>query len=139
MNPEQARFNMVEQQIRTWEVLDQGILDLLFLVRREDFVPADYRLLAFADLEIPLGKLTLRGRKIDPMAIRRTALLTVEGERDDICAIGQTLAAQELTRLRPWLRTHHVQPNVGHYGVFSGRRWQQHIYPVVRNVIQVSQ
>ena len=55
MDIEQARFNMVEQQIRTWEVLDQGVLDLLFLVRREDFVPPEYRLLAFADLEIPLG------------------------------------------------------------------------------------
>ena len=55
MDIEQARFNMVEQQIRTWEVLDQGVLDLLFSVRREDFVPPEYRLLAFADLEIPLG------------------------------------------------------------------------------------
>jgi protein-L-isoaspartate(D-aspartate) O-methyltransferase len=55
MDVEQARFNMVEQQIRTWEVLDQGVLDLLFTVRREDFVPAEFRLLAFADLEIPLG------------------------------------------------------------------------------------
>ncbi len=55
MDIEQARFNMVEQQIRTWEVLDQDVLDLLFAVRREDFVPAPYRLLAFADLEIPLG------------------------------------------------------------------------------------
>ena len=55
MNIEQARFNMVEQQIRTWEVLDQDVLDLLFTVRREEFVPAAYRLLAFADLEIPLG------------------------------------------------------------------------------------
>ena len=55
MNFEQARFNMVEQQIRTWEVLDQGVLDLLLTVRREDFVPASYRTLAFADLEIPLG------------------------------------------------------------------------------------
>ena len=55
MDFEKARFNMVEQQIRTWDVLDQGILDLLFLVRREDFVPSEYRLLAFADLEIPLG------------------------------------------------------------------------------------
>jgi protein-L-isoaspartate(D-aspartate) O-methyltransferase len=55
MDFEKARFNMVEQQIRTWDVLDQGILDLLFLVRREDFVPPEYRLLAFADLEIPLG------------------------------------------------------------------------------------
>jgi protein-L-isoaspartate(D-aspartate) O-methyltransferase len=55
MDFEQARFNMVEQQIRTWDVLDQAILDLLFSVRREDFVPPQYRLLAFADLEIPLG------------------------------------------------------------------------------------
>jgi protein-L-isoaspartate(D-aspartate) O-methyltransferase len=55
MDIEQARFNMVEQQIRTWEVLDQDVLDLLFSVRRENFVPPEYRLLAFADLEIPLG------------------------------------------------------------------------------------
>ena len=55
MDIEQARFNMVEQQIRTWEVLDPDVLDLLFKVRREDFVPAAYRMLAFADLEIPLG------------------------------------------------------------------------------------
>lgn len=55
MDIEQARCNMVEQQIRTWEVLDQDVLDLLFAVRREDFVPAAYRLLAFADLEIPLA------------------------------------------------------------------------------------
>jgi poly(3-hydroxybutyrate) depolymerase len=95
--------------------------------------------LVFQEYALPLGRLALRGRRIDPLAIRRTALLTVEGERDDICAIGQTLAAQDLTRIRPYMRTHHVQPNVGHYGVFSGRRWQQHIYPVVRNVIQVSQ
>jgi len=52
---EQARFNMVEQQIRPWEVLDQRVLDLLFAVRREDFVPVRYRELAFADLELPLG------------------------------------------------------------------------------------
>jgi protein-L-isoaspartate(D-aspartate) O-methyltransferase len=55
MNIEQARFNMVEQQIRTWEVLDQNVLDLLFVVRREEFVPPAHRLLAFADLELPLG------------------------------------------------------------------------------------
>jgi len=54
MDFEQARFNMVEQQIRTWEVLDTDVLDLLFAVRREDFVPQAYRSLAFADLEIPL-------------------------------------------------------------------------------------
>ncbi len=55
MDFERARFNMVEQQIRPWEVLDQGVLDLLFKVKREDYVPAAYRNLALADLEIPLG------------------------------------------------------------------------------------
>ena len=55
MNIEQARFNMIEQQIRPWEVLDQKVLDLLFVVKREDFAPPAYRNLAFADLEIPLG------------------------------------------------------------------------------------
>jgi protein-L-isoaspartate(D-aspartate) O-methyltransferase len=54
MNPEQARFNMVEQQIRPWEVLDQDVLDLLYLVPREEFVPPQYRALAFSDLEIPI-------------------------------------------------------------------------------------
>jgi protein-L-isoaspartate(D-aspartate) O-methyltransferase len=52
---EHARFNMVEQQIRPWEVLDQQVLDLLFRVHREDYVPPAYRMLAFADMEIPLG------------------------------------------------------------------------------------
>ena len=94
----------------------------------------------FQDHALPKGELLFRGRKINPAAIRRTALLTVEGERDDICAIGQTLAAQDLaSSLRPYLRTHYVQPNVGHYGVFSGKRWQNHIYPVVREVIHLSQ
>lgn len=55
MNIEQARFNMIEQQIRPWDVLDPQVLDLLFVVKREDFVPAAYRNLAFADMEIPLG------------------------------------------------------------------------------------
>lgn len=55
MNIEQARFNMIEQQIRPWEVLDPAVLDTLSAVRREDFVPAPYQALAFADTEIPLG------------------------------------------------------------------------------------
>jgi protein-L-isoaspartate(D-aspartate) O-methyltransferase len=55
MNIEQARFNMIEQQIRPWEVLDTAVLDLLFEVKREEFVPTEHRSLAFADLEIPLG------------------------------------------------------------------------------------
>jgi poly(3-hydroxybutyrate) depolymerase len=96
--------------------------------------------LVFQQYALPKGELTYRGRKVNPAAIRRTALVTIEGERDDICAIGQTLAAQDLaSSLRPYLRTHYVQPNVGHYGVFSGKRWQNHIYPLVRDVIHVSQ
>jgi protein-L-isoaspartate(D-aspartate) O-methyltransferase len=55
MNIEQARFNMVENQIRPWEVLDQQVLDLLYVVKREDFVPAAYQALAFSDMEIPIG------------------------------------------------------------------------------------
>jgi protein-L-isoaspartate(D-aspartate) O-methyltransferase len=55
MDLEQNRFNMIEQQIRTWEVLDQEVLKLLFELRREEFVPAAYRSLAFVDMEIPLG------------------------------------------------------------------------------------
>jgi protein-L-isoaspartate(D-aspartate) O-methyltransferase len=55
MNFEQARFNMIEQQIRTWEVLDPGVLELLHEVKREDFVPHAHREIAFADLEVPLG------------------------------------------------------------------------------------
>jgi len=96
--------------------------------------------LVFQEYALPKGELRFRGRTVNPAAIRRTALLTIEGERDDICAIGQTLAAQDLaSSLRPYLRTHHVQPDVGHYGVFSGKRWKKHIYPVVRDVIHLSQ
>jgi protein-L-isoaspartate(D-aspartate) O-methyltransferase len=54
MDYDKARFNMVEQQVRTWDVLDQSVLDLLFVVKREEFVPPEYRALAFVDMEIPL-------------------------------------------------------------------------------------
>jgi len=77
-----------------------------------------------------------RGERVDCSAIRRTALLTVEGERDDICAVGQTSAAHDLcTRLRPHLKQHYLQAGVGHYGVFSGRKWESQIYPQVRAFI----
>ncbi len=76
---------------------------------------------------------------MNPAAIRRTALLTVEGERDDICSLGQTLAAHDLcAALRPYLKTHYVQAGAGHYGVFSGKRWSGSIYPVVRETIQMT-
>jgi len=82
------------------------------------------------------GEMVIDGERVDPSKIRRTALFTVEGERDDICAIGQTVAAHDLcSGIRPYMKTHHVQLGVGHYGVFSGRRWQQQIYPRVREAI----
>lgn len=93
----------------------------------------------FQEHLLPRGALTFQGRKVDPAAIRKTMLLTVEGERDDICAVGQTLAAHDLcTKLKPYRRKHHLQPGVGHYGVFSGRKWESQIYPIVKNVILAS-
>ena len=93
----------------------------------------------FQDHDLPLGRLTWHGNPVRPQAIRRTALLTVEGERDDICAIGQTMAALDLcSGLRVSLKGHHLQSAVGHYGVFSGQRWAREVYPRVRQVIQVS-
>lgn len=91
----------------------------------------------FQDDHLPLGKLTYKGQPVSPAAIRRTALLTVEGERDDICAVGQTVAALDwCTGVRVDMKAHHLQSGVGHYGVFSGRRWEREVYPKVRQVIQ---
>jgi polyhydroxyalkanoate depolymerase len=76
---------------------------------------------------------------VDPRAIRKTSLLTVEGERDDICGLGQTMAAQDLlSSLKPFRKKHYVQAGAGHYGVFSGTKWQTQIYPIVRNTILAS-
>ena len=90
----------------------------------------------FQEYDLARGVSMYRGQRIDPGAIERTALLTVEGERDDVCGIGQTMAAHDLcSGLRPYLKRHHLQPGVGHYGVFSGTRWSRQIYPMVRNLI----
>jgi poly(3-hydroxybutyrate) depolymerase len=90
----------------------------------------------FQTCDLAVGTLQYRGRTVNPAAIRRTALMTVEGERDDICSVGQTVAAQDLCpSIRPYLKTHHIQTGVGHYGVFSGRKWNQQIYPRVREHI----
>ncbi len=85
---------------------------------------------------LPTGQMTWRGQIVDPKAIRRTALLTVEGENDDICSPGQNYAAHDLCANIPDdMRGHHLEPGVGHYGVFSGSHWQAEIYPVVRDFI----
>ncbi len=96
--------------------------------------------LVFQEHALPRGTLTFQGEKVEPQAIRRTMLLTVEGERDDICAVGQTVAAHDLcSGLRPYLKRHHLQNGVGHYGVFSGHRWTGQIYPILKNVILSSE
>ena len=104
-------------------------------------LPADFYLQTIREVfqlhSLPLGKYASRGRKVEPRAIKKTALLTVEGENDDICAVGQTSAAHDLcTGLAGSKHAHHLQPKVGHYGVFNGRRWSTEIYPVVRDFIR---
>ncbi|HEX2593667.1 MAG TPA: polyhydroxyalkanoate depolymerase [Rhizomicrobium sp.] len=85
---------------------------------------------------LPRGLMEYQGRKVNPAAIRKTGLLTVEGERDDICAVGQTMAAHDLcSAIKPFRKKHHLQAGVGHYGVFSGTRWQREIYPQVQAFI----
>jgi poly(3-hydroxybutyrate) depolymerase len=86
--------------------------------------------------DLPLGRLTHRGDVIDLGAITETQLLAVEGERDDICPPGQTEAVIDLCAKLPASRKlNHLQKGVGHYGVFSGSRWAQEIYPLLRTTI----
>lgn len=90
----------------------------------------------FQQATLARGEMMHRGRRIDCATIRHTALLTVEGERDDICGVGQTAAAHQMcSSLRPHLRRHHLQPGVGHYGVFAGSKWEKQVYPQVRNMV----
>jgi poly(3-hydroxybutyrate) depolymerase len=106
-------------------------------------LPAEFYIetveMVFQDHLLPLGRLELHGRRVSPKAIRHTALLTVEGERDDICGLGQTLAAQDLcSGLRQYMKWHHVQTGVGHYGIFSGQRWSSEVYPKLRDIIEMT-
>jgi poly(3-hydroxybutyrate) depolymerase len=104
-------------------------------------VPAEFYLETvgriFQEHHLPTGQFTWRGQRVDPGAINSTALLTVEGENDDICSPGQTSAAHELcTGIPQEHKHHHLQAGVGHYGVFSGSRWEAEVYPVVRGFIE---
>ena len=106
-------------------------------------VPAEFYLETlrriFMEHHLPTGRFTWRGQRVDPAAITRTALLTVEGARDDMCTPGQTYAAHGLcTGIPEHRRHHHLQDGVGHYGVFSGSRWEAEIYPVLREFIATS-
>jgi poly(3-hydroxybutyrate) depolymerase len=106
-------------------------------------LPADFYLQTiervFQEHALPLGTFTSRDRRVEPAAIEQTALLAVEGENDDICAVGQTSAALDLcTGLPAAKKQHHVQAKVGHFGVFNGRRWRSEIYPKVRDFIRAN-
>jgi polyhydroxyalkanoate depolymerase len=93
----------------------------------------------FQEHRLAVGRLDWRGRRIEPRAIRDTALLTIEGEKDDISAVGQTRPAHDLcTSVPADLRRHHVQPGAGHFGVFGGHRWQAEVYPQLRSLIQAT-
>jgi poly(3-hydroxybutyrate) depolymerase len=106
-------------------------------------LPADFYLQTvvrvFQQHALATDRFVSRGRKVEPAAIERTALLCVEGEKDDICAVGQTRAALDLcTGLADGRKAYHLQPKVGHFGVFHGRRWRMETYPKVRDFIAAS-
>ncbi|KAJ8136290.1 hypothetical protein OY671_010497 [Metschnikowia pulcherrima] len=105
--------------------------------------PADFYIDTIRDVfqehSSPQGKLTYKGRAVNPASIKKMGSMTVEGEKDDICSIGQTLAAQDLcTGVRAYRKVHHMQAGVGHYGVFSGRKWNTEIYPSSRDFVHVN-
>jgi poly(3-hydroxybutyrate) depolymerase len=85
---------------------------------------------------LPKGEMTHRGVRIDPAQIRRVALLTVEGENDDISGVGQTEAAHKLcVNIPPERKAHWLQPAVGHYGVFNGSRFRSEIVPRISDFV----
>ncbi len=91
----------------------------------------------FQEHALPEGTMTLRGVRFEPRAITRTALMRVEGEKDDISGIGQTEAAHALCPAIPAaMRRHRLQQGVGHFGIFNGRRWREEIYPALRDFIR---
>jgi poly(3-hydroxybutyrate) depolymerase len=91
----------------------------------------------FQDQDIAHGKMIWRGQKVEPAAIERTALFTISGELDDICAYGQTRAAQDLcSGLKADKKLDLLQPGTGHYGIFNGSRWRTQVYPLVRGFIE---
>jgi poly(3-hydroxybutyrate) depolymerase len=94
----------------------------------------------FLEHRLPKGQMVHRSRLVDPSKIQKVALMTVEGEKDDISGIGQTFAAQILcTNLADTLRAHHLQPGVGHYGVFNGSRFRAEIAPKIGSFIATHQ
>ena len=85
---------------------------------------------------LPRGEFMYKGKKVKPEAITKTALLTLEGELDDISGVGQTQAAQTLCKNLPdSMRKHYMQKGVGHYGIFNGRKFREHVVPIITSFI----
>jgi poly(3-hydroxybutyrate) depolymerase len=104
-------------------------------------LPAEYYLdtirIVFQEFLLPLGKWVVEGTRVAPEAIKGSALLTIEGELDDISGLGQTKAAHELCKGIPAKNQMHIEvKGAGHYGIFSGRRWRDIVYPDVRDFIR---
>ncbi len=94
----------------------------------------------FLEHKLPKGEMRHHGTLVDPSKVHRVALMTVEGEKDDISGIGQTEAAQTLCKSLPdAMRAHHLQPDVGHYGVFNGKRFRSEILPEIRAFLRAHQ
>jgi poly(3-hydroxybutyrate) depolymerase len=92
--------------------------------------------IVFQSHALPKGEMLHRGRRVDPAAISDTAILAIEGERDDISGLGQTKAALTIsTGLPAKMKKYHMAPNVGHYGIFNGSKWRTKIAPVVEDWI----
>lgn len=104
-------------------------------------MPAEYYLdtikTVFQEFSLPKGRMFVREQLVRPQAISKTALLTIEGELDDISGNGQTEAAHALcTAIPAKKREHYLAPEVGHYGIFSGRRFRESLYPRIRSFIR---
>ncbi len=103
-------------------------------------MPAEYYLdtirIVFQEFALPRGKWKVKGEPVNPAAIKKTALMSIEGELDDISGLGQTAAAHELCTGIPKAKHQHLTvKGAGHYGIFSGRRWREVVYPDVRDFI----
>ena len=138
-----AHLDLVEHRMRGCHARAQDIASFYDEYVAVMDLPAEFYLqtvrLIFQEHALARGELKWRGHLVDPGAIESTSLLTVEGERDDVCSVGQTAAAHDLCRnLHSSRKRHHVQPGAGHYGVFSGSRWRNHVYPAVRSHIAAS-
>jgi poly(3-hydroxybutyrate) depolymerase len=146
LNPARHRdsFRKLHRKMAEGEMAEAGVIkdfyDEYFAVCD---LPAEFYLQTmrkvFIEHHLPRGELQWRGRRVVPEAITRTRLLTVEGANDDICGRGQTSAALTLCSALPdSMKIAHVQDGAGHYGVFSGRRWQGDVYPLLRNTIRAA-